>query len=259
LDAILQAVSGAFESALSAVLSAAAGAVLTTLLLWAKISLPARLAWRVSDHETTNFIVATLRSEGPPYRRLGSGLGEIRAIGILLPTFIRAYKTFNGDKVLLSETVVDGDPLHLNDIIILGGPKWNKVTLQFLEKMKMSTNLPYTMDDVGIIDEKGRRLPTSVVDGKVIEDYGLIIKAKNPFNKKTRGLLFAGAHTYGVHAAALAFSSQLTRVRYLWRQNYVCLVRCDVTGEFIGRPEIIAIRGIKQNRHVRGELLSDKK
>ena len=240
-------VAAVFDSALTAIFSAAVlltVSLITALLSWAKTSFPARLALRLSDPNTTSFIVATVRSQRRPYRRVGSGLGEIRAIGVLVPIFMRAYKTFDGDRILFSETVADGDPLHGNDVIILGGPKWNKIARQFLEKMP--TSLPYTMDTKGIIDRMhGKRIDISAIDGKITEDYGLVIKTKNPFNEKARCFLFAGVHTYGVHAAALAFSSKLTRLRYLWCQNYACLVRCDVTGEFIGRPEIVEFRRIK--------------
>ena len=75
-------------------------------------------------------------------------------------------------------------------------------------------------------------------DKKVVKDYGLIIKTRNPFSSekdKTSICLFTGCHTYGTIAAAKYYTNyHIKTIKTFSKEieNLFLLVECDVLDGF---------------------------
>ncbi|KAA0676661.1 hypothetical protein [Azospirillum brasilense] len=225
-----------------ALASAAAGALIAHIMHIVRKRIPARLSWGLKEHRTSVFVLATsAKVDTGEYIRYSSGIGQIRAVGILVPGFIRAYKTINSSNVLLSEELPE---IYCGrDLIVIGGPKNNKLTEDLLKKMD---KLPYTMVGNQIINRiSNTKIKGVIKNGFVTEDYGLIIKTRNPYNREARCLIIMGTHTYGLDAAATAFVENLSKLSYLFVSDYVCLVKASVSGHYVGKPKILDFRKIK--------------
>jgi hypothetical protein len=230
------------NSFLKGLIAAFFGAIATYLVYLVRRRIPARLAWGLSDPANAVFVLATsAKIDTGTYFRYASGLGQIRAISILVPSFIRAYQTFQSSNVLLSEEAPT--MLYGHDLIVIGGTKNNALTADLLDKIP---NLPYTQNVNDIVDNRTGEIIVGIAkDHKIVEDYGVIIKTRNPYNPKATCLIFFSTHTYGLDAAAVAFVEQMSSYRYMFHPNYACLVRCHVTEHYVSKPQLVDFRPFK--------------
>ena len=106
-----------------------------------------------------------------------------------------------------------------------GSPKTNKISGKFLERI--NDRQPAVQKESSIywrnrklndkwIRKGTKRFLGKVKNGKVISDYGLIVRATNPFTpedspEKRTVVLFSGSHTYGTMAAARYFVEVMHR------------------------------------------------
>ena len=229
-----------FSQAVRSIIAICLGAILSYLTFLLTRRLPSRLAWRLADPNSVKFFVATSdKIDTGEYFRYVTGVGQLRAIGVLVPSFIRAYSHFDSSNIILSEEAASH--MYGRDVVIIGGPKNNAVAKQFLDLIKST---PFTMDGNKIIDASGGNAPItgSVRKMMVDEDFGLVIRCRNPFDNRYTCLLLVGAHTYGTHAAAVAFAETLTSYRYAARREYACLVKTTVSDGFATKPAIVEMR-----------------
>ena len=130
-----------------------------------------------------------------------------------------------------------------------GSPKTNKISGKFLERI--NDRQPAVQKESSIywrnrklndnwIRKGTKRFLGKVKNGKVISDYGLIVRATNPFRpedspEKRTVVLFSGSHTYGTMAAARYFVEVMHRkfgFRTLKKNNIVVLVKAQVEGRW---------------------------
>ena len=171
--------------------------------------LPTKRLWQLHDPNNLMICISTsaLVDTGEYYRPT-TGIGQVRGLTIITSSLNRAYK-IQVKNVLLSEDQIL-DRLE-NDIILLGGPENNRITNKFLDKIR----------ELSIIDQKDNTIywkvstkeeifkPT-IIDRKIIRDYGMIIRMKNPFSPTNSTIcLLAGTHTYGTIAATRFFTENL--------------------------------------------------
>lgn len=109
---------------------------------------------------------------------------------LFLGTFLNHIPTSN---VRLDIDVKSSD--LMNNLIIIGGPRVNRVTSQFNDK------LPIFFDEANSYSLK------SAITGKLYpeSECGLVVKAKNPFDKSKSILVIGGKGYPGTRASILAF------------------------------------------------------
>lgn len=222
------------------------GVILGLAITFIGLSLPSRFRWRLKEPKTVKFIIATSSVVNTgTYLKKTTGMGQVMAIGRLFASFFRAYSNKIDPQILFSKNL-DKNQLQY-DTVIIGGVKNNEITKLYLEKMK--DILPYTQKTINntdvIID---RRRHTNLYGvhsaGEIKEDFGLIISAPNPFNSRTRTIIIMSVHTYGLDAAAEAFS-KMKIGKALLHKNYVCLVKCKVENSIVSEPEILDLIKLK--------------
>jgi len=136
------------------------------------------------------------------------------------------------------------------NIVTIGGPKWNTVTRHLLR----SSDSPLTFDGYFLVDEiTGQRHETEEDETQIYVDYGLILRMRNPYDRKNNFVLLAGCDTFGVLAAAKCMSSlssfgyatiktidrQLGR--FFRKPHFGAIVRCDIIGAKVTNIELIAL------------------
>lgn len=207
----------------------------------------ARRLWRLRQPKGLSIVLSTsARVSTGTYDRPVTGLGPARALGLVAPSLVTAYRTLSENAVTLSEFC--DDRAREGDLILLGGPKNNAVTREALARL--DRKLPITMKTVK--DERilrrtdsGDELvqPASTPSpsfGRSGADYGFILRAPNCFDSSGTLTIFAGTHTYGTVAAARYFLDNAKEMRKLTKQKrFVILIRARVTaGEHVEHAEV---------------------
>jgi nucleoside 2-deoxyribosyltransferase len=94
------------------------------------------------------------------------------------------------------------------NLVVLGGPgcvagEGNEVGKDLMRSLSSAVVYPEEGDGLVWRDEQMR--PTSFdAEGRVVEDWGSILAAPNPYNPANRIVMFHGTNTYGTLAAAIA-------------------------------------------------------
>lgn len=186
------------EQALSLIvgslLTAAAG-----YLRWLLVRrLPARRTWRFgADARRLTVVVASSADvDTGQYTRPTTGVGQVRAMSLLVPLLVRAYRDVDLQQVNLSAHT-PGRDLE-TDLLLLGGPKSNEITARALASLP---DLPLTVDG-NLIGWNGARYEGAVDGDRVVRDYGYVVRAPSPFAPGRRLVVVAGSHTFGTVAAA---------------------------------------------------------
>jgi hypothetical protein len=162
--------------------------------------LPARRMWRYAPGGDITVVAAsTAVIDTGKYSRPTTGVGQIRALALLAPCLVRAYRQVDLEQIRLASEAPGRELEH--DLLVLGGAKNNRVTRQLLERIP---GLPFSAAGDVIawegVDFEG------TTDGRgVTHDYGYVVRARNPFAADRRVVLIAGSHTYGTVAAARWF------------------------------------------------------
>jgi len=138
------------------------------------------------------------------------GLAKARAkdglfatdLGLFLGTFLN-YKPELFTKL---DTEVKEEDLK-NNLILIGGPGVNFITA------KVNSKLPIKFEKIKDQENFYSGFHSSVSDKNYYEEgYGLIVKAKNPFDKNKDILVIAGRRMSGTRAAILAFLQKFDEI-----------------------------------------------
>jgi len=205
------------------------GAIAMLLLRCLRVTRPTRLIWEFLHPEKIIICVAIKKINTKDYKKPVTGIGQLKAIAYIVTSLNKAYKEIDFKNILSSEEELGRD--IDSDIILLGGPKTNKIAGRFFEIFK-GYNIA-SQDKNGNIfwkeNSKPEKYEGKITDGKVTKDYGLIIKMHNILStsKKTKLILFAGCHTYGTIAAAQYFCEYLPK-EIRKEENYALLISCDI-------------------------------
>lgn len=191
-----------------------------------------RRIWRLNDPDS--LIVCVARSgEGADYNKAMTGVGQLRATALLMPSLQHAYPRLRITKSVLLSTDQIGHELE-KDLVCLGGGKTNQVTAIVLEELWDQHGLPARTTDVGLEwrgEEAGEFLARRR-DREVVEDFGLIVNVKNPFDPRHRLIVLAGASTFGTISAARYLLESGVRHRGEW----AAIVRSRVSDGFALKP-----------------------
>lgn len=219
----------------------------TAIIAWLARILPSRRLWRLVDPKTLYICISTSEKTATgDYIRFSSGIGQIRALAIIAPSLHRAYKEFDVQRVLMSEDKI-ADRCE-GDLIILGGPKNNSVAQEIMALLK--PQLPGFLMESGVFwSGDGLKINYAAIrEGEDLkEDFGIIIRATNPFNSKRKVLLFAGGHTYGTIAAARFFTTEISKLRYSFLGDFMAVVKSTVIDRHVSEPHLLHLKRLSKS------------
>jgi hypothetical protein len=160
--------------------------------------LPARRTWRFADEarRLTVVVASSADVDTGRYTRPTTGVGQVRAMSLLVPLLVRAYRDVDLQQVSLSAHT-PGRDLE-SDLLLLGGPKSNEIADRALRALP---GLPLTVRG-NLITWDGTGYQGEVTEDRVTRDYGYVIRAASPFAPDRRVVVVAGSHTFGTVAAA---------------------------------------------------------
>lgn len=194
-----------------------------------------RKLWRIKDYESVLIVTSlSVKTDTGTYSRPATGLGQVRALATIAPSLTRAGSDAAWQNLLVPSQC-DGSDLE-HDLILLGGPKNNAITEKYLELLNQKV-LP-TQVESEIILPDGNRHEGRVVDGEVVEDFGLILSTPNPYSVDSRAILFSGSHTFGTAAAAYWWTRKV-KPNVFHNHIYAEIIRCRVLNNHIGGLESV--------------------
>jgi hypothetical protein len=237
-------------------ISALVGALVVSVFYFFQVRLPKRRLWRLANPK--NLVAcasnAAIMDTGV-YLRPATGIGEVRAIILVVESLGRAYT----GKLDIKNMLLPSDDMlrqrYENDLLLIGGPKHNKITASFLSLAEARQLLPFQQTPDAIIwkcnkiagkwVDDGAVTYTSKVENKnIIQDYGIVVRMQSPFtsNKRTV-ILLSGIHTYGTIAAAKFFTEDMQK-GWLWffrlrKRNVAALVRTHIIDDYTANVELI--------------------
>ena len=207
----------------------AIGVIVTLLVRYGRTVYPTKRLWGLLEPEKAIICTATTKVDTGKYFRPSTGIGQLKAITHIVTSLSKAYKKIDFKNILSSEEEIKQS--IENDVILLGGPKNNKITKLFFENFDFY-NLALQNEDGSIYWQKTNQIYSGIIENGVVrKDYGIIIKMNNLFSteKNTKIFLFSGCHTYGTIAAARFFCEYTHKVlKRKKKKNYVLLLSCDV-------------------------------
>lgn len=138
------------------------------------------------------------------------------------------------------------------NIILIGGTAWNKVTEKLMEKIRS----PFYYIDGGkgnddpIVERESglKRLPVLDRMGSLNYDWGLFIRVPNPFNKEKNLIIINGIRTYGVLGATKCFTNEMNSsdncsiiFKLLGIPAYfAALIKTAVINNYVAPPNLIS-------------------
>jgi hypothetical protein len=227
--------------------------------LWSKVA--NRRIWSLDDPSTLLIFVAEdsreFVSKGKAnYVRSSTGVGQARALAVIAPSLRTAYREVDFGKVLMSGEGIGRD--RRSDLITLGGAKNNLVTREIMNALSARYILPVPSPQEGLswINEEGGRPKLYEADGgptdgdlsrddRIERDYGVIVKAPNPWNPKAAVIVLYGASTHGTAAAASYFVERNVSDR---PEHFTALVAVDVTGGYNGEPTLLGLHPLQARK-----------
>ncbi len=178
-----------------------------------------------------------------------TGIGQVRAIALIMPSISRAYRSYTADDNLRMSIGCDlTEDRFAGDLVTIGGPKTNEVTAFVLERIGLPEGFgisnvldPATGEETDRIVWNGTDARSQVevvpVGRKVA--LGLVVRCENPIRRRgvltvLAGAAASGSGTYGTEAAASAVVQEaalrVSRRAALRSQNagMIALVRAEI-------------------------------
>lgn len=170
---------------------------------------PARGIWGLKPDGRVTIVItkAELRDESEHTDLVYPA--EARAAGEVESFLVRLYPKIR-PRVTLSDAVPP--ELLRDDLVIIGGPVYNKITRQVLGHFPSIARF----DGYQLVMAHDTWLKEAKLDddGRIAGDVGLVMIAPNPWNPSRRAIVLCGSRTYGCLAASRAMvRSDVARTR----------------------------------------------
>jgi alkanesulfonate monooxygenase SsuD/methylene tetrahydromethanopterin reductase-like flavin-dependent oxidoreductase (luciferase family) len=78
------------------------------------------------------------------------------------------------------------------------------------------------------------------IDGEVVKDYGMLLRARSPYNRGRTVVVLAGASTFGTAAAARYFVEQCA----FTRGDFAAVVTADVRNTHVLVPTLVTMMSL---------------
>lgn len=201
--------------------------------------------WRALDAEGITVVFGRFVEGFEDFEQSGLiGFGDAMALaelqGHLASIGIRNFSVYCSD-------FVHGDLLRTN-LVLLGGPHANTVSRDLMAAVRPTLCFgDPDSDQIAVHDAiEGRLYVPRRLRGadRSGSDYGLIVRAANPFEPTRQALLFAGSFGYGTWAGVRFATSQLFLQHKLVRAGKAleCLVEAEVVRETPVNVRMVACR-----------------
>jgi hypothetical protein len=203
----------------------------------------ARRFWRPFTGKPTVVALSIFMDEFRNWERSGLvGAGDVRALLALQ----RKWASLGGAEFRTesSERLASQGDLREN-LICIGGPDANPVTRLILDRT--STTLGVANGSVTFFDtETGRYFSPRIDTNGDRRDYGIIVRARNPFNLERAALVLAGSFGDGTRAAAeLVCEERIERSDFAAaRMTFELLLEVEVISGTPQTPRIVVARGL---------------
>ena len=213
--------------------------------------LRARGFWRDLFEPDLTIVVSVFGLMDEPSGLMGAGcafglIELLRHLGELGTRQPRIVTTADGGQVT--------DDSLRNTLILLGGPARNAVTRDAMSRLPLTHH--FTESLTTILDTlTGRAYGYSPAlfgqaDGT---DYGLLVKATNPFNPQASILIIAGSSGYGTWAGTrLITESSALDETAASGDPFECIFATDVLGRSPQATEALVIRRLSNKQHKLG-------
>ena len=130
------------------------------------------------------------------YSRPATGIGQAKALALISPSLLRAYRSIDIQNIHFAGDIKGTD--YEADLILIGGPKTNTLTDQALVSISDSMGIT----QVGSEIRAGNSTFVGNIENESGVDYGLVVRTTNPFSSGNRLVILSGSHTFGTIAAA---------------------------------------------------------
>ncbi len=170
-------------------------------LIWWRI--PIRKFWKI-ENDSQVYIVTTstpenIRIDDNEFMSLGYTI-QYLALGKVELILKKIYPNIN---MIIRMDCYFERYYYDQNLILFGGPIGNDCTNEFLKRL----NPPFKFNGYTLIDTRTNEKFQSVIHNeKIIEDYTLVIKAKNPLDSKKTIIIIAGCRAPGSLIGALFLS-----------------------------------------------------
>jgi hypothetical protein len=176
------------------------------------------------------------------------GVGDARALAELQRSLAKIG--MNNPSVRYADEL-HGDELK-HTIIALGGPDANAVTCQALNRIRSKLRFSSLRMDRIVIEDSASAppdlyIPSEPDAGGATTDYGLILRAPNPFAPEKEIMIMAGSYGHGTLACTrFAFLPEFLALRGAKSKNpFECLVKTDVVLDAPQAIRLILLRSIQ--------------
>lgn len=208
----------------------------------------ARHFWRPFISEDLKIVIGKFR-EFDSFEFSGLvGVGDMQAAAEIVAFFSGlGFRRQSGVDIVYQDQL--RGELYGANLICVCGPDGNRVTERLLRRINHTIDFHDATslhDDQTDMDYRPEFEVTSDGHKDITLDYGVLIKASNPFDSRHTVMITAGCYGYGTWAGAkLAASSPFLRNELVQDGNDVeCLFRVEIVEEFPQIPEIVIIRKI---------------
>jgi alkanesulfonate monooxygenase SsuD/methylene tetrahydromethanopterin reductase-like flavin-dependent oxidoreductase (luciferase family) len=126
---------------------------------------------------------------------------------------------------------------HEANIVSLGGSKNNPVTADILRSLR-DKGVPAPHSDESTLSWPAisdKIYEAETIDGEVVRDYGMLLRARSPYHHDQTVVVLAGASTFGTAAAARYFVEQCA----FMRGDFAAIVRADVRNAHVLVPTLV--------------------
>jgi hypothetical protein len=127
-----------------------------------------------------------------------AGIGDVIAL-TELDKHLRSIRLHDYD--IHYSHLMAGERLNSN-LVLIAGPDANRISHMVMERLPLT--FVFKQDDVAILDNTNGTSyrPTKGKEVIPTTDWGLIVRASNPFNSERQVLIIAGSYGFGTAAAA---------------------------------------------------------
>jgi hypothetical protein len=203
--------------------------------------LPSRRLWRLSGRRELIVCAAqSTSSETGKYIRPATGIGQLRALATIAPSLSRAYGALSEANIVLG--AAPPGSYHEANIVSLGGSKNNRMTADILHSLR-EKGVPTPHSEASMLSWppiSTKRYEAETVDGEVVKDYGLVLRARSPYRDKRTVIVLAGASTFGTVAAARYFVERCA----FTRGDFAAIVCADVRNAYVLVPTLVEMMGL---------------
>lgn len=208
-------------------------------LIWWRI--PIRKFWKIKNDSQVYIVTSStpenIRIDDNEFMTLGYTI-QYLALGKVELILKKIYPNIN---MIIRMDCYFERYYYDQNLILFGGPIRNECTNEFLKRL----NPPFKFNGYNLIDTRTNKKFQSVIHNeKIIEDYTLVIKAKNPLDNKKTIIIIAGCRSPGSLIGALFLSEiNINTFKRLSCDKNLALV---LKGDVLDYAKVSNIKIVKQ-------------